>query len=170
MKKLIYLILLLFILASCGSLKQTDSKILDIKSKVTQYPTLVDLEVQKESISGSVEWKKTIFSRDIPLEVRIGNLIADMTNKAKADILVEPRFTLEKGSSGWRSKKITIIGYPASYKNFRPATAEDIEVLKALNKREECTDNTKHAKTYRAKIIKRSNGFTNITSRLFKKK
>jgi len=170
MKKLIYLILLLFILASCGSLKQTDYKVLDIESKVMQYPTLVNLEVQKESISGSVEWKKNIFSRDIPLEVRIGNLVAEMTSKAKADILVEPRFTLEKGASGWRSKKITITGYPASYKNFRPATAEDIKVLKALNGDDECINNIKQAKTYRAKIIKRSNGFTNIKSRLFKKK
>lgn len=170
MKKLIYLILPLFMLTSCGSLKQADSKVLDIESKVIQYPTIVNLDVQKESISGCVEWRKPKFGRDMPLEVRIGNLIAEMARKAKADILVEPRLTLEQGASGWRSQKITITGYPASYKDFRPATPEDIKILEALSKEDGYINNVKQAKTYRAQKIKRGNIFTNIKSWFSKKK
>lgn len=169
MKKLFYLIIPLLVLTSCKSLKQYDSKVVSIKNEVIQYPTLVNLDVQKESVTSSVEWKTSWFKRDISLEVRIGNLIAEMAHKAKADILVEPRFTIEAGSSGWRSKKLTITGYPASYKDFRPATAEDLKALETMANSGKCLHNIQQAQTYKAQRIKRNN-YSTIKSWFTKKK
>lgn len=128
-----YILLFSIFLASCGTLKKYDSKAVSIDCSVMQCPTLAELEIQKNSLTGSVEWKEKWFHRSIPLAIRKGNLIAELTAQAKADVLVEPRFIFEEGDAGHNSRKLSVTGYPATFKNFRTATPADIELLNSAN-------------------------------------
>lgn len=128
-----YILFLSLLLASCGTLKKYDSKAVSIDCSVVQCPTMAELNVQENSISGSVEWKDKWFRRSIPLSIHKGNLIAELMQQAKADVLVEPRFTFEQDQAGRNSRKLTVTGYPATFRNFRPATPADVELLKSAN-------------------------------------
>jgi hypothetical protein len=48
--------------------------------------------------------------------------------KANADVLVEPRYTIETSNS---ESTITVSGYAATYKNFRPIKEEDVNLINA---------------------------------------
>lgn len=151
MKTYHYILLLSVLLASCGTLKKYDSKAVSIDCSVIQCPTIAELDVQKNSISGSAEWQEKWFARSIPLSVRKGNLIAELTLQAKADVLVEPRFTFEQGQAGRNSRKLTVTGYPATFKNFRSATPADFELLKSA----ELSQDIQLTTRYKMKDLKR---------------
>ena len=55
------------------------------------------------------------------------NLIIDLCREIGADILVDPQFTYSKRILG--GGKLTVFGYPASYKNFRTMTDKQIDAL-----------------------------------------
>lgn len=162
MKIQYYILLSVLFLSSCGTLKEYEGKTVAVDCNVIQYPTVVDLDI-KESASGSTEWKEKWFGKKIPLDIRKGNLIAEIIGQSKADVLVEPRFTIESGSSGMRSYKITVSGYPATFKNFRPATLEDINVLRAASCHQH-SHNLKMTEKYEAKTIKKGNFLPTVKS------
>lgn len=116
---------------SCSTLRKSSSTALPIESSVRQYPTVVDLEVKGEKISKQVEWNFVPFNLGQPsLANRKQNLLADAVKEQEADILLEPQMTYTKVSFGKRT--LTVTGYPATFKNFRKATSEDLEALKAV--------------------------------------
>lgn len=127
------LFLCVILLSSCGTIKKIDGKAVDIDCNVTQYPTVAELNIKEKKVSGSIEWEDKWFGRRIPVQVRKGNLIAEVSAQAGADVLVEPQFIFEQGSRGLRSRKLSVSGYPATFKNFRPATPADIELLKLVD-------------------------------------
>lgn len=117
---------------SCSTLRKSSSTALPIESSVRQYPTVVDLEVKGEKISKKVEWGFVPFNLGQPsLSNRKQNLVADAIKEQEADILLEPQITYTKVSFGQRT--LTVTGYPATFKNFRKATPEDLEALKAVS-------------------------------------
>jgi hypothetical protein len=63
-----------------------------------------------------------------PLIVTKNNAVYDALKNAKADVLVEPLFDTESSNG---KTTVTVRGFPATYKNFRPITDGDIELLKA---------------------------------------
>lgn len=83
--------------------------------------------------------------------MRKGNLIAELILQAKADVLVEPRFTFEQGQAGRNSRKLTVTGYPATFKNFRSATPADFELLKSA----ELSQDIQLTTRYKMKDLKR---------------
>lgn len=52
-----------------------------------------------------------------------------------ADVLVSPEFEIKKtrGVFSSKIKYITVSGHPANYKNFRPTTQQDADVVNTLN-------------------------------------
>lgn len=115
-------------LSSCTTVYKTATSA-EVKNNIQTYPEVADLEVQQK-ISESKTWKFVPFHIGEPkLSTAKGNLIAEVLKTHNADILLEPQFTFERTSYGERV--LTVTGIPATYKNFRKATAEDIEAIKA---------------------------------------
>ena len=65
-------------------------------------------------------------------------LIAETLKANNADVLLEPQFSFQKTSYGERVLIVT--GFPATFKNFRKATADDLEAIKACRYANEKTD------------------------------
>lgn len=151
MKNRYTLFLCAILLSSCGTIKKIEGKAVGIDCNVTQYPTVADLNVKEKKVSGSIEWQDKWFGKRIPVQVRKGNLIAEVSAQAGADVLVEPQFIFEQGSRGLRSRKLSVSGYPATFKNFRPATPADIELLKLTDSYR----NIKLIEKYEARHIQR---------------
>lgn len=118
-------------ITSCQMVQQTADTV-GIDAKVVQVPTVADLDVQPQRVTNTQTWRWRFLNVDqLSLGQRKLNLIYDMVNEAKADVLVEPQVRFTKKFFGERS--LTISGYPASYKNFRKPTAEDLKAIRAAN-------------------------------------
>lgn len=118
-------------ITSCQMVQQTADTV-GIDAKVVQVPTVADLDVQPQRVTSTQTWRWRFLNVDqLSLGQRKLNLIYDMVNEAKADVLVEPQVRFTKNFFGERS--LTISGYPASYKNFRKPTAEDLKAIRAAN-------------------------------------
>lgn len=118
-------------ITSCQMVQQTADTV-GIDAKVVQVPTVADLDVQPQRVTSTQTWRWRFLNVDqLSLGQRKLNLIYDMVNEAKADVLVEPQVRFTKKFFGERS--LTISGYPASYKNFRKPTAEDLKAIRAAN-------------------------------------
>jgi hypothetical protein len=65
-------------------------------------------------------------SSTTPVEIVKKNAVADALKNAKADVLIEPKFEIEKKSS---TITASVTGFPAFYKNFRPITQDDVKLL-----------------------------------------
>ena len=118
------------LLASCSTLKKSTSTSLNVASGVQQYPTVVDLKVNNK-IEKQLAWGFVPFNIGQPtLDNRKENLVADAVKENNADILLEPQMTYTKKSFGQRT--LTLTGYPATFKDFRKATKEDLEALRSV--------------------------------------
>ncbi len=99
---------------------------------VIQKPVIADLDVGEKRVTGTASGKGTVTEiKDLA--------ILDAVTKAKADVLVEPRFSIEES---FNSVTVTVTGYPGTYNNFRPMEPSDTtfvngEVLSSIkpNKR-----------------------------------
>lgn len=116
--------------SACTTTRRSTSTILAIDSSVKQYPTVADLDVH-EKVETTISWGFVPFNwGQPPLQQRKENLTADIIKSKGADVLLEPQIIYTKQPYGLRT--LTITGYPASFKNFRKATSEDLEALKVV--------------------------------------
>ena len=141
---LLYLPVLLAF-TSCGAFKATttttkSAQVMDIYGAgVIQKPVVADLEVKEEKVTGTATGNSANSVSDMKVEA-----IADAVKKANADVLIEPKF--ETVTSGSKTE-VTVTGYPATYKNFRPITKEDAELIKeGVVKRTETYESAKATK------------------------
>ena len=127
MRKIIYLIVIFAFMTSC-IMKKTETattKTLDINGAgVILKPTIVDLDVNGAKVSGRAVAK---FGENIE-DVKI-LLVAEVLRKANADVLVEPRYAFETVNN---ETTISVSGYPATYKNFRPIKEDDLKLIKSI--------------------------------------
>ena len=111
-------------------MKKTETattKTLDINGAgVILKPTIVDLDVNGAKVSGRAVAK---FGENIEDVKTL--LVAEVLRKANADVLVEPRYVIETINN---ESIITVSGYHATYKNFRPIKEEDIKLIKSIEK------------------------------------
>lgn len=122
-------------MSACTTMRQSTSTTLGIDSNVYQYPTVADLDVH-EKVETTVTWGFVPFNwGQPPLQQRKDNLTADIVKNNGADVLLEPQIVYTKQPYGTRT--LTITGYPASFKNFRKATSEDLEALKVVTPAQE---------------------------------
>lgn len=137
--------------ASCMTIQKTEyAKAREVTGLgVLQIPTVATLDVSQtkvtelftirvknkflKSMATGRFNKKTLV--DAPqfgaLEAAQSFAVAKLLTKHNADVLVEPRYSFEVTSTLKRSTyNVIVSGYPATYKNFRPATPADTEILK----------------------------------------
>lgn len=118
------------IATSCSTVKKSTSTSMDVKSGVYQYPTVADLDV-KPKVEKQIVWDFIPFNIGQPtLENRKQNLKAEIIKENNADVLLEPQMVYTKKPYGQRT--LTITGYPASFKDFRKATDQDLKALEAI--------------------------------------
>ena len=121
MKKIL-LFLSLIILASCSTTKSGTSKSIDIVGPgVIHKPVIADLDVKEEKISAT-----SSFNKVESMESARNEVLRKALKSANADVLVEPSYeSITKNGK----TELTVYGWPATYKNFRQVTEEDIQFL-----------------------------------------
>ena len=132
MKHLKYLSLaagLMLMASSCTTIKKTATTA-EVDNTVVTYPTVADLEV-KGKTSKTMTWSfSPCHIAEPKLSTAKGNLIAELLEEQKADVLLEAQFSFQRTPYGERV--LTVTGFPAVYKNFRKATKGDLDAIKAI--------------------------------------
>lgn len=94
-----------------------------IETTVTAV-SAAELDIADKRVSKSCNWHTKLFS-PTSLEQRKTNLIVELCRQVGADVLVDPQFTYEKKILG--GGKLTVSGYPATYKNFRAMNEAEVD-------------------------------------------
>lgn len=112
-------------LVSCATTVRTGTaKSMEIYGPgVIHRPVMVDLDVREERVSAT----KT-FTSSTPYATAKNEVINQALKDSHADVLISPTFDSEKIGSRFQ---ITVHGFPATYKNFRPMQADDVPLLQA---------------------------------------
>ena len=126
MKKMLSVIAVTIAFASCGNIKSTTntSKSLSIYgSGVIQKPVIVDLDVKQTKVTATASGKE-----GSSIEALKAQAVSVAVKNAQSDVLVEPTYIIvtNKGTS-----TVTVSGFPATYKNFRDITMEDVPLIRA---------------------------------------
>ncbi len=123
-----------FLTTSCSMARRVQTaRSVTIEGKVTQMPTVAELDVAPQQAKADAEWVNHLFKGSTSLKTQEQELIAQILSSADADILIEPKIAHESRRHWFRSNhRLTISGYPARYKEFRTATMEDIEKINEL--------------------------------------
>ena len=113
---------------------ENTSRILDAESNLLVIPLVANLEVTKT--------KFVHVERDAFADIKVTNATISNIDKYKrmalgratkacgADILISPNIEVVTEDGRF---VITVSGYPAKYKDFRNATAKDVELIKEAN-------------------------------------
>ena len=121
MKKVMFILIALSLI-SCSTTKSSTSKTIDIVGAgVIHKPIVADLEVNPTKTSKTVELKIVLSLDNAKNEV-----VSELLKERNADLLVEPTFE-SKTKNG--KTQLTVNGWTASYKNFRPIEEKDIKFL-----------------------------------------
>ena len=121
MKKSLVLFASLSIFSSCSVFEKT-TRTKEIPGVVLQTPVLADLDVNNTKVTGIAEFKNSK-----PDYVR-NMAVANALEKSDADVLVSPTYSTTTTAG---NISVTVTGYPAKYKNFRPMTSKDTTILTA---------------------------------------
>ena len=138
MKKMLFVLAVLSILflAGCASTKSTryfDIKTLDISgTKIIQMPLVADLDVSSTRVAA--EHTVTVNIQESKDESIIKYVKSIAVNKIleaeSADVLVEPKYETLIIPDGLQATiNVIVSGIPATYKNIRKVSKEDIEIL-----------------------------------------
>ncbi|WP_264549996.1 hypothetical protein [Flavobacterium sp. N2820] len=120
--KILILSLLATTIISCNTIKSGTAKTIDIYGAgVLHKPVIADLEVNPQKTSKTIKLK-SIES----LENAKNEIVRELLKENNADLLIEPKFesTTINGKT-----ELTVNGWLAFYKNFRPIKEEDIKFL-----------------------------------------
>jgi hypothetical protein len=126
MKKILSLCAFAVVITSCSNLKSTTntSKTLSIYgSGVIQKPVIVDLDVKQAKVNSTVTGKE-----GSNIEALKAQAVSVAVKNAQADVLVEPVYTIVSSKGSFT---VTVTGFPATYKNFRDITLEDVPLIRA---------------------------------------
>ncbi len=106
------------------------TNVAEVRNNVTAV-TAAEVNISKERAYLSTTWIIKLFSpRD--LEAKKKEMIADLCKKEKADIIIDPQFTIKKKILG--GSTLTLSGYLARYVNFRNLTPIEVDSLIIHNK------------------------------------
>lgn len=112
----------MFSVASCASVNTGTSKTMDIVGPgVIHKPIIADLNVNQQKASKTI----TVSATDMLESVR-NNAVRELLKEHQADVLIEPVY--ESTTEGGRTT-VTVYGWPATYKNFRPIEEKDLKLL-----------------------------------------
>ena len=113
---------------------ESTSRILDAESNLLVMPVVANLDVEKKKF---VHVEREAFVDIKVTNASIANIdkykrtaLGRATKACGADILISPNIEVVTEDGRF---VITVTGYPAKYKDFRNATAKDIELVKGAN-------------------------------------
>lgn len=106
-------------------------------------PVTADMEVQQERIENVVYLEVELKEKDINSIIASNNngqespivmgwkkeALAQTAKKFKADDMVSPLFEIAPHPQKEGMLVVTVTGHPAIYKNYRPATKNDVELI-----------------------------------------
>ena len=122
MKKQLLIGSMLIGLTACQTIKTSTAKTIEIENNgIIQKPTVADLEVRTPKVSGTASSVGAETLENVRMKA-----VSDAIKQANCDLLVEPMYETEKTGSSF---KVTVTGYPATHKNFRPITEEDLKLI-----------------------------------------
>lgn len=109
-------------LTGCASVITGTARSVEAPGAVVHQPVTSNLDVKSTRVSGraTVKAGQEALGRNSALRSALA--------AAQADVLVAPTYTIERDAS---NLTVTVTGYPATYKDFRNATAADLELLNA---------------------------------------
>lgn len=116
-------------LSSCSTITHT-SQTAAIDTQLYNL-TVADMNVSPKKDSVTVDWKWNPLST-VSLKAQKETATHTLLNKNDADVLVEPQYIVNRRGI-FRGGSVTVTGYPATYSNFRPMTAEDAEKIATVN-------------------------------------
>lgn len=141
MKKIPFLLSLL-IVTSCAqrqfNITQLQTRIIESQSGgVVTAPIIGELDqISSTKISESVEFDISHFKKTTEIISLLNDykqyVIASYCTKHNYDLIINPLFQVTTNDSGDKLKVI-VTGFPAKYKNFRPATANDVWMIPFIN-------------------------------------
>jgi len=122
--KNLFILATLVSLGACSTLKTNTVKESDISGPtVIQKPVVADLDVSDKKVTGTytTSSKNTVtYAKQMAIN--------EALKPSNADVLIEPRYEITKS---FRKIEVTVTGYPATYKNFRPMETSDTTFIKA---------------------------------------
>ena len=121
-KSFIACMALAVLFAGCSSsYKYTTSTRTDLARTIYYVPTLADMNVQPKRVSATCTAAELASLKgDLSRQTVVAKALA----AAKADVLIAPNFTTQKGADG-KMSSMTVTGYAASFTSFRPLKVED---------------------------------------------
>jgi len=118
LKKLSFLasIAVLTAVTGCSNTQKSNNlRSVELTPKAQAAPMVADLDVADKKALGQAKGK-AIFKRSLEQEA-----IAEALKQANADVLVGASYFYEEVNSLFKSDlTVTVVGYPARYKNFKP--------------------------------------------------
>jgi len=125
LKKLSFIVSIAVLAAvtGCSSTTQKSNNLraVDLTPQAQAVPMVADLEVANKKTLGQAKGK-SISKRDLVQEA-----IAEALKQADADVLVGASFFYEEVDG--TDLTVTVVGYPARYKNFRPKEIPNADIL-----------------------------------------
>ena len=139
-KKLILVIFLTFI-GAIGAyaqktkvrMQETQARLLDVTSNAYVKPLTVELQIDKSKGRIKDEWTLTREQAEQEMNGDLVNIrsyaIYMSSQKHNADVIVAATFNVKTNDDG-NGYKVTVIGYPATFINWKTAEASDYEWIR----------------------------------------
>lgn len=124
------LVTLAMMAVSCSTIRKTATMV-DVDAKIHNYPVVADLQIDKQKVSATVEWKDGFIRKKKVAEEK-GNIVAELLKEKGGDVLLEPQFIHESEGilpRAFRKHKLVVSGFVGKYKDFHKATPEELKAL-----------------------------------------
>ena len=128
-RSLIFVAAATLALSSCSTVSHT-SLTEAVDTKIVNM-TVADLEVGDQKVSKTLDWKWTPLSSVSDKDTK-ANATGELLIEKDADVLIEPQYVVKRRGL-FRGGSVTVSGYPATYRNFRPMTQKDAELIAMAN-------------------------------------
>lgn len=135
--RLLTLFAIMAIFCSCATLKtsfsDTQARVQDVHTAAYAKPLTVELVV--DTLRGKVSDVWTFTKKEIEVDMRgdLANIrsraVYLSSQKHNADVIVAPMFNVETTEDG-DNYNVTVTGFPACFKNWRPAQESDYEWIR----------------------------------------
>lgn len=116
-------------LYSCSTINHT-SQVTPIDTQIFNL-TVADMNVSAKKDSVTVNWKWNPLST-VSLKAQKESAVHALIGKNDADVIIEPEYIVTRRGI-FRGGSVTVLGYPASYTNFRTMSKEDAEKIATIN-------------------------------------
>lgn len=128
-KSIILTCVLAAAVSSCSTINHTATTS-GVNSNIYNL-TVADLKVSEQKVEKTAEWKWNPLS-SVSLGEQKKTAEAELLKEANADVLVEPEYEVTRRGF-MRGGSVTVSGYPATYRNFRPMSEKDAMTIATLD-------------------------------------